>query len=73
MRDIKIRFRILVKIRIIKPITSIIRKERVTMATYDIGIMISEKKDYIKYQFSPLIPAGCENLVMIDRISLRSN
>ena len=43
------------------------------MATYDIGIIICENTGCVKSQFSPLIPAGRDNLGMTEKLVLRSN
>ena len=40
------------------------------MVTYNIGIMICESPGYVKSQFSPLIPAGNDNLGMTDKLLL---
>ena len=43
------------------------------MATYDIRIIIYGNTGYVKSQFSPLTPAGHDNLGITDKLLLISN
>ena len=73
MSGVKIMLRSHAKIRLRSLIPTLIGKENVPVATYDIGVISCGNTEYVKYYLYPLTPISNDNLVREYEILLRSS